>query len=1201
MKVLYVSLGQASVTDVLTMAEVKDKQHPVFTQSVKTPVCSLGREGRRGLTSACFSCIPDSESYALSSSLLVPRPLCSSVVDWDRRQGAHSPNQEMTVYHTETEAGTTDQGNGDPNPQNPSCYSPVEQLAVSLMERILRDVGTEMDDRQVTMGTEMDDRQVTMETEMDDRQVTMGTEMDKRQVTMVTEMDDRQVTMGTEMDDRQVTMGTETDDRQVTMVTEMDDRQVTVGTETDDRQVTMGTEMDDRQVTMGTEMDKRQVTMVTEMDDRQVTMGTETDDRQVTMGTETDDRQVTMGTETDDRQVTMGTETDDRQVTMGTETDDRQVTMGTETDDRQVTTGTEMDKRQVTLGTEMDKRQVTMVTEMDMSWSSSSSSGEETGGPHTESPCEGGPAASHSRLEEQEEGGVSEEDDPDLSFYDGYGSIHGDRQGLGEFKEFLKGTPGEKLLRLWMDIERLNTLQDGRRKNRHLVQMRSCYLLTSGQSSLNGELLTRLGLSTSPCWRENRLQRAQPRLTEALLCYWGPRFRLSQRAADPLRLSLWRKRPLCYPSGVDPNPRYTTLHPLTCIPRPTICPDTSLPRDRTPTPGHTQTGSASSRSSSSRPVLGDRRMERMLQALHVDSRAGFYFTHFCERSGNQLWENAVHFWWDLQQYHQLFYQDGLDPYRVQRQAHLLYSTYVCSAACRSIGVEEESRGKVYTCLTPPFEELFDGVEEHTLTLLLEPWTLLTTRDTDTYQKVGVWEEARQVETEQYRRLQTLYEEAVHRLEQHAVAQACRPPPPPLEVPRSPAMWSAVPERYRGYGLGSLLGHRMELQHFTSFLQDHNASIHLACWLDIEHYRRIPHKDKAQREDESRLIKDKYLNRKYLFGPDSPATRHQQDESIIRNHIETRWLPVFLTTPAFTERQQQRVKPLRKDGVLDQVYQRHRNKREVWKQREGTWMTSAGEILALRRALLNPITCHQFRRFVSLKGDFLENDILFWLEVQRYKDLCHSHCLEAVVQDKVSTIISCFIQSSIPPALQIDIPPEQAAHILERRREMGPYVFREAQMCVFSELLKLWPEFLSFSSSVEEEEVLPVLENRMNKQNAKLQRRRRREEEEEEERRAQEEVERFSEEEKHRGLQESRELLYPSQQLSWSYSKYMVALEREEVLLRRQAQLGVTSFSTGTDSSSAHSLKSKGSRQSRQSQHHAQQCSVLSPRTDNGLV
>ncbi|KAM9390980.1 regulator of G-protein signaling 22, partial [Salvelinus alpinus] len=359
MKVLYVSLGQASVTDMLTMAKDKDKQLPVCTRSVRSPVCSLGREGQRGPSSACFSCIPDSESYALSSSLLVSfplsssppdRPLSSSLLDWDRRRGNHSCLTE-TEAKTEIEAGTTDEGNGDPKSQSPSC----------------------------------------------------------------------------------------------------------------------------------------------------------------------------------------------------------------------------------------------------------STTDEETGGPHTESPCEGGPATSHSRLKE-EGGGSEEENDQDLEFCDATARIHGDRQGLGDFKDFLKGTLGEKLLRLWMDIERLKTLQDGMRKNRHLVQMRSCYLLTGGQSSLNGELLTRLGLSTSPCWREDRLQRVQPRITEALLCYWAPRFRMSQRAVDPLRLSLWRNEQLRPPSGVNPNPRYITLRPHTCIPRtplpplrphtsiprPIIRPDTSLPRDRTPTPAHTQ-------------------------------------------------------------------------------------------------------------------------------------------------------------------------------------------------------------------------------------------------------------------------------------------------------------------------------------------------------------------------------------------------------------------------------------------------------------------------------------------------------------------------------------------------------------------------------------------------------------------------------------
>lgn len=32
--------------------------------------------------------------------------------------------------------------------------------------------------------------------------------------------------------------------------------------------------------------------------------------------------------------------------------------------------------------------------------------------------------------------------------------------------------------------------------------------------------------------------------------------------------------------------------------------------------------------------------------------------------------NAVYFWTDLQHYHELFYQDGLDPYRVQRVAQV---------------------------------------------------------------------------------------------------------------------------------------------------------------------------------------------------------------------------------------------------------------------------------------------------------------------------------------------------------------------------------------------------------------------------------------------------------------------------------------------------------------------------------------------------
>lgn len=43
---------------------------------------------------------------------------------------------------------------------------------------------------------------------------------------------------------------------------------------------------------------------------------------------------------------------------------------------------------------------------------------------------------------------------------------HSSRLGLDEFKEFLRGTQGEKMFNLWMDIERLKYTQNRQRKNR---------------------------------------------------------------------------------------------------------------------------------------------------------------------------------------------------------------------------------------------------------------------------------------------------------------------------------------------------------------------------------------------------------------------------------------------------------------------------------------------------------------------------------------------------------------------------------------------------------------------------------------------------------------------------------------------------------------------------------------------------------------
>ncbi|XP_072251170.1 regulator of G-protein signaling 22 [Leuresthes tenuis] len=775
---------------------------------------------------------------------------------------------------------------------------------------------------------------------------------------------------------------------------------------------------------------------------------------------------------------------------------------------------------------------------------------------------------------------------------------HSKRCGLDEFKEFLQGTPGRKLFDLWLDIERLKAIQQSERKNRYLVLMRSWYLLSSSQRSLNVELLSKLGLTTSPCWTEEKLRSVQLCLTESLLCYWAPRFWTSQCFEE-----------YCYCSlSVQPCHGSTTL--------PFLQLDTCLPRS----PHSACTQLLSGRGQ----LLCSRGVKQMLQALFVESRAGLYFTHFCEQSGNQLWVNAVYFWTDLQHYHELFHQDGLDSYRVQREAQLLSSTYIFSYATRSIDVDEEIRRDVYSKLLPAFEELFDEVEEHALSILLEPWTLLINRDKDAFQQVCVQEEVRCIDSQEFRELRTLYEESERQLKQR---ESCRSMPPSPSITTSarfskgshaPDSWCSVPLNYHGYNLESLLHQRHEIGHFMSFLQNQDASIHLMCWLDLEQYRRTPQKDRAVRQERSSHIATKYLNRKYFFGSDSPATEKQQDDvlrltgglerlkleclsnpvvmeiqDVVRNHIEETWLPLFLSTAEFTERRKNKPKLQAAYRLSQQIFRRRRVRKEAWKA-EGLWMSSSKEILVFRRILLNPSTCQQFLNFVSLKGGFLENDVRFWLEVQTYKDLCHSHSDEATIQQKISTIISCFINSSMPPALQIDIPSDQAQRILERRHKLGPYIFREAQMSVFSELLKFWLEFQELSNSIQEELLFLILQEKRLKCKARVRRQRRKEEDE---RSAQEEQERqescFREEEdetedeetEQEGTSEkkqtqSRVLLTPMQPLLWSYSKYMAGLKKEELLLRRQSQLE-TSFSTVSDSSteccSKHSYRQPPSR------------------------
>ncbi|XP_029418631.1 regulator of G-protein signaling 22 isoform X3 [Nannospalax galili] len=552
-------------------------------------------------------------------------------------------------------------------------------------------------------------------------------------------------------------------------------------------------------------------------------------------------------------------------------------------------------------------------------------------------------------------------------------------------------------------------------------------------------------------------------------------------------------------------------------------------------------------------ALGGFDMENLLQSLYVENRAGFFFTKFCENSGNKLWKNSVYFWFDLQAYHQLFYQETLQPFKVCKQAQYLFATYVAPSAALDIGLEQERKKEIYMQIQPPFEDLFDTAEEYILLLLLEPWTEMVTVDQVAYRKVELQEETRQLDSTYFRKLQALHKETIFKKTEDTTGTGTGILSL-SDVSKQTEYWNNVPEEYKQFSFNDLLNNKLEFEHFRQFLESHSSSIDLMCWTDIEQFRRILFKDRRQREAKSIYIKNKYLNKKYFFGPNSPASLYQQNQIMllsggwgkilheqldapvlveiqkhVLNRLENVWLPLFLASEQFAARQ--KIKPV-----------------------ASKWISSSCEIIAFRKALLNPVTARQFQRFVALKGDLLENGVLFWQEVQKYKDLCHSHCDESIIQKKITTIISCFINSCIPPALQIDIPVEQAQKIIEHRKDLGPYVFREAQMTIFGVLFKFWPQFCEFRKNLTDEKIMSVLERRKeyNKQKKKM---------------SDSDEEKFGKIGPKHYASTTGSITKPAltsdsflglqaygRQPTWCYSKYIEALEQERILLKIQEEM-----------------------------------------------
>ncbi|XP_076806464.1 regulator of G-protein signaling 22-like [Clavelina lepadiformis] len=844
-----------------------------------------------------------------------------------------------------------------------------------------------------------------------------------------------------------------------------------------------------------------------------------------------------------------------------------------------------------------------------------------------------------------------------------------DTKGFNRFRSFLQDTLGDKLVSLWLDIDKSRFAIRKEKSQKYLQHLRETYLKVGSTKRLPNEFLRKHQLLNATQWSVKRLQEIQRRVVEPLLLYWTPRFLVRQMARAsksaesdkvtsvetksrdirplssqsypspktitvlPLRpksclprlrndkiITVERGRvlpdyhhyvkPDVYQTQHDPSPPLTTPSPIPSYLMPKVTAMVSdgqiqkllLPkrpvsagpltrqtkvrferrksvaaklRQRIRACSSVAPKSPATSVTSDSTVKGSPAMESMLQALYYDTRAGWFFTQFCENSKNMLWSSSIHFWFDVQEYHYLFYRDIFDQFTIERKSQAIYSTYIVGGSPEDIGLSVAIRRQVQMMIQPPFDELFDAAEEYVLKLLIVPWNRMMGMDKESYNKVELIEQERRLNVAA-KYMGCLQKKGILKEKKVPLASEQQ-----SLAKYEEDLWTKVPEEFRNVTFDELVRNRIELEHFRKFLEENYAKTDLLCWLDMEAFRRLPHQANEKRDEKAKDIKEKYLHKKYFFGPNSPATKQEQNEAVriaggwgktlkerppteliaeaqkyVKKRIEKRWLPQFLATSTYQERQ--RPKSQMSEVADDVVLQKKKRRGEPWRMLDNRWQSSSRDLMEFRRALTNNITVGQFRRYVSVKGDFLENNVLFWLEVQKYKDFCHIHNESSAVESKVTSIINCFINSHIPPSLQIDIPNEMAEKLIEKRKELGPYVFREAQLTVFRVLFPHWTGFCEFrktNSNLSDEKLTTTLERQRQK---KLQRIRKQMKEQEEaalreEMKAQTEHESldFPELGSLKGSDFADSFLSggrTNNQMSWSYGKYVEGLERQKMLL-----------------------------------------------------
>jgi hypothetical protein len=238
----------------------------------------------------------------------------------------------------------------------------------------------------------------------------------------------------------------------------------------------------------------------------------------------------------------------------------------------------------------------------------------------------------------------------------------------------------------------------------------------------------------------------------------------------------------------------------------------------------------------------------------------------------------------------------------------------------------------------------------------------------------------------------------------------------------------------------------------------------------------------------------------LAGMSNPSPFQLMDaQEAVMKLLESRWYNEYVKFLGGEYSKEEKAKykemdqrPMKKDDNSAKVNHKKYNQDPGKKEAKSMLSAFIKSIISFKRGFKDAKTLGLFKKYLAseaLGGDGsgknkkfvgnqivnvtkLLNDLSFWAEVERYKDIADVVNLakesgsytpedEIMIHKKAHAVINCYIDSSVPPRIQINATNEMVSKIMENVNQgsITRSLFHEAALHAFSIIMIYWKKFL----------------------------------------------------------------------------------------------------------------------------------------------